>query len=636
MSESQVRKVWSPESFIALSVFSAQCLAVLHPDAIPLDQEELYNAAHGRLLQMGHWADLFTLQYRGYCGGCSINAALGAGFFNLFGPSIAVWKLVPITYSTILALLGSRILRIHVGLSAAVAFGLILIFPPPTYMELSLTAWGNHMESGVFAVVVLSAVLRLLHRPNHLNAILVGLSLALSLWVGFSSGFIAIATVCCLLWSRLYRQLASVILSASSVATLWVLQVESSASSAFETIYYAGESIPQLQRIPEKVWSLFAPRQLVALFGLKHSPLGWVLGWTSVASASIAAIYTWRKRVIRPVFVFLLAFLAVYSLVRFTVWTPPAPEISPPGSMRYAAPIYGFIFLLHAAGVGLLWNDRKRLIAVLLLIAPLSVGWQARSAFIQPPFPDKTVFTMAAPNFSYARDQIGYLLTLEEHQNCPSTAEDTTALHAFGIGWQETRVVLDTYSQSKVPPSSSSHPAALDGISAALLQEIDSDERGGLRTLVLMNQRLSHFDTSDREAILASATWRRIIPWTSSLSEHGGDRLQDWAKLMTGLPDVAQIGATRSFGRSWSHDTVRWRIPKRVTAPDLTTLQPPLHNAFIEGMAEGIGDRWGHGPHDIQGLPKDAQETWERGLKRGIDRWWLNPIRLFPEYRVRR
>jgi hypothetical protein len=636
MSESQARKTWSTESFIALAVFGAQCLAVLHPDAIPLDQEELYNAAHGRLLQLGHWPDLLTLQYRGYCGGCSINAAMGAGFFGLFGHSLVAWKLVPITYSAILAFVGSRILRVHVGLPAAIAFGLILIFPPPTYMELSLTAWGNHMESGVFAVVVLSSVLRLLHKPSHLQAVVVGLLLAFSLWIGFSSGFIAIGTAACLLWARLPRHLATVFITGSSVAAVWILQAELSPSSAFETIYYSGESIPSISRIPAKLWSLIAPRQIVALFGLKLAPWGWVLGWASALSALIASFHAYRRPDLRPVFIFLAAFLSVYSLVRFTVWTPPSPEISPPGSMRYAAPMYGLIFLLHAGGAGLLWVDGRRLMGSLLLLAPLAVGWQTKSVFLEAPFPDKSVFSMAAPNLTYARDQISYLLTLEQHQDCDSSAEDTVSLHAFGIGWQETRKLLDSNSKGEVVSSSSPHPAALEGISAALLLEIDSDERGGLRTLVLMNQRLETFSTPDRETILASATWRRIVPWTHTLAEHGQGRMGDWAGRMNSLPQVAQVAATRAFGRSWAHDTARFRRPTAFAVPDISPLDPSLQNAFIEGLAEGIGEMWGHGNHPIEQLPATFKEVWTRGQERGIDRWWLTPTRLFPEYRVRR
>ena len=133
-----------------------QFLAVLHPDAIPFDAEELYNAVHARLIQLEHADRWLDLQYRGYCGGCSINAGVGAMLFTLLGPSLAVWKLVPILFNGLLAYAGARVLRADVGLGAALAWGALLCFAPPTFLELSMTAWGNHFESGVAAIVVLA------------------------------------------------------------------------------------------------------------------------------------------------------------------------------------------------------------------------------------------------------------------------------------------------------------------------------------------------------------------------------------------------------------------------------------------------------------------------------------------------
>ena len=159
---------------ITALVILIQTLAILHPEAIPFDSEELYNAAHARLIQLCHVTRWLDLQYRGYCGGCSLNAGLGAAFFALFGPSIAAWKLVPIAYMATMCFVGSRLLRTHVNTPAATAWCLMLCFLPPTFLELSLTAWGNHYESGVLAIVTLYATIQYLNEPSTKRAATIG------------------------------------------------------------------------------------------------------------------------------------------------------------------------------------------------------------------------------------------------------------------------------------------------------------------------------------------------------------------------------------------------------------------------------------------------------------------------------
>ena len=105
---------------------------------------------------------------------------------------------------------------------------------------------------------------------------------------------------------------------------------------------------------------------------------------------------------------------------------------------------------------------------------------------------------------------------------------------------------------------------------------------------------------------------------------------------MTVLPFDIQTAATKAFGRRWVHDTERFRRPANRIIPDLGDLPSPLHHAFIEGFSEGIGEMWGHDKPSITGIPQNADEVWQKGRDRGIQRWWLSPTRLFPEYPVRR
>ena len=625
MSASSAPERTPHEVFIALSVMGMQCLAVLHPDAIPFDAEELYNAVQARLIQLEHADQWLNLQYRGYCGGCSINAGLGAMLFSLLGPSIAVWKLVPILFNGLLTYVGARALRAEFGLSAALAWGALLCLAPPTFLELSMTAWGNHFESGVAAIVVLAATLRFSKTPSIAKAGWLGLSLAFALWIGLSSGFLILGVILAVWRSMRIKYILSMMAGITPVVALWAAQWQTAASPPFETIYYAGEHIPDLGRVPDKLASLLAPRQLVALFGLPESFAGWVLGWSSAATLTVGVVTAARHPRLRAAAWFLAAFLGVYCLVRFTVWAPPAPEIAPPGSMRYAAPIYGLLFFSLSATVGIFWTTKRKMLALALLIPSLCVGAQARMDQYGPPFPDKSVFNMAAPDFEYGRNQASYLIPLSEHEACPTTDPMVAAFHAYSIGWHETRAILDRDESAEVPLPSRTHPSALEGLSAALLSQVDPDEQGGLRTLVHMGERMPDISAQAQAKVFEAAAWERN--WSRSLPEHGPDRIKSWYRKIQAFSNPAQQGAMAAFGRQWASDLARWRTPKVLDLPDLSPLPAQLQGEFVRGFGMGIGERWGYGTHTIENIPPEQMSAWETGVQQGASKRWFKRTR---------
>jgi hypothetical protein len=609
--------------FIALMVMMARLLSVLQPETVPFDHEELYNAAHAQLIHLEH-ADLWLdLQYRGYCGGCTQHALLGAGLFGLFGSSLFVWKLIPVLYSGLMAYAGARFLRTAASLPAAIAFGLLLTLPPPAFHELSLTAWGNHTESGVAAVVVLALAARTLSSPRASSALALGLATAWALWIGFSSVFIVVGLLPLLLWRLHKAHIGAFFVGLSAVGGLWLFQYQTAPSGPFETIYYAGESLPRLTRIPEKLWSLMAPKQLVALFGISTDSVGQVLGLLS-AGAFCASLIGMRKNpTLKPVFAVLAAFLLVYSTVRFTVWMPPGPHYAPPGSLRYAAPLYGLLFLVLAAAVGELWMRRRFVAAFLLLSPALTVGLRTQADHYRPPFPDKTIFDMAAADFEYARDQAGYILSLETHQECPTTDPIAERFHAFGVGWHEARRTLNANPTAQMQPPSTSHLAGLEGLGAALLAEVDSDEQQGPRTLNIMLSRLERLPDEHKVSVLASAAQRRS--WLKVLTEpHDDTRFIGFSKLISSEPSsLIRRARTQRFGHLWGSELARYRQPRPLNIPDLTPLTHPA--SFIRGLSQAIGERWGPGdwPVDLE----DHQGEWEVGLSEGVSRQWLNRTR---------
>ena len=173
-------------------------------------------------------------------------------------------------------------------------------------------------------------------------------------------------------------------------------------------------------------------------------------------------------------------------------------------------------------------------------------------------------------------------------------------------------------------------------MSAALLQEIDANEQGGVLALTLINQRILDLTDEEQDVVITSASWRRIVAWTQGFDPHGQGRIGQWSSSISTLPLDVQAAATRAFGRRWVHDTERFRQPTDIAIPDLNAMPAALHDAFIEGHGEAIGELWGHETHPVADLPEAAKEIWQKGREKGIQRWWLTPTRLFPEYPVRR
>lgn len=623
MSEFRVPKVFSLPALLSWVAMAAAMLSLMQPDAIPHDVEELYNAAHARLIQLGHIDKWQALQYRGHCGGCTHNALIGSALFSLFGHSLAAWKGVPVLFNGLLVYAGSSVANRASGRIAAIAFAALVILSPPTFWELSLTAWGNHFESGVAATVVLLFLLRFTDAPSTARAAGLGLSIAWALWLGFSSLFIALG-VGVALWRRTDRTSAvAIALGASTVGIAWGLQSATTLSSPFETIYQAGESIPSLTRIPSKLWSLFAPRQVVALFGVGNITGGWVAGWAVLLCGLFAGWKTRRNPSMRPAFAMLACFLAVYSVVRFTVWAPPAPSIPPPGSMRYAAPLYGLFFLVLSTGFGNLWKQGNRALAVGILAPSMAVGFAARTHLVEEPFPDAAIFHMAAPDFEYARDQMAYLFTFEEHQQSQQTESDAIALHDFGMGWSWARQILDEDPDAELPEPPFHGVPALEGIAAALIAQVDGSEAVGIRATHALLNRVDGFSADEQRTMVAAAAWKR--PWFDSLPEHGPARLREWASRIAEMRPTAKEGLTQAFGRRWAHDRIKWREPRTVELPDLSGFEPVLTAAFWDGFAEGMGERLG--PMAESTPPPPNSPTWTASLNRGQDRRWINRSR---------
>ena len=601
-----------------------QSLSILQPNAIPFDQEELYNAAHARLIQLNHFGAILDLQYRGHCGGCTQHAILGAGLFGVLGHSLFVWKLIPVIWLGLLAYAGAQLLHHRVGRTAACTLGALLALPPPTFLELSLTAWGNHFESGVATIMVLWVAHNAEQKPSPARMVLLGLATAWALWIGFSSVFILPALLL-LFWRTVSLRLAGWFgLGIATVGLVWFAQHTAAMSSPFETIYYTGESVPSLKRIPTKLWSLIAPRQLVALFGSSASSWTWMGGLFTGLSCFTALIYTRNWSATRPFRVALGTFLLVYCTVRFTVWTPPSPDVAPPGSMRYAAPIYGLVFCLLAAAFAKAWSHHRPLLALALIGPPLAVGINARWAHYDEPFPDWTVFDLAAPDFIYARDQATYSLPLPDHQACTATDPQVVDFHFYAQAWHQTRSILDQEPDASIPALAAYKPAHLEGIAAALLPEIDETDSLKPRVTQAIEDRIASFPLASQTIILAEAAKRR--DWFSTLPQTlSQPRIAAFMDLSLAHSEQSQKALTRALGYQWASAVIRWRDPKPVDLPTIDDLAHP--SEFVYGFGLMVGERWGPSEHPAPPPFDHHRDIWSQAIRQGAKTRWISPTR---------
>ena len=108
------------ETALGLTALAALQLAVVFtPAIIEVDSEEMWKAGQAWQMLDCHFGEAFLLQYRDFCGGCTLDALLGMGVCSLFGRSWLAWKLVPLLFVLAVAAFGSRALHRIAGRPAA-------------------------------------------------------------------------------------------------------------------------------------------------------------------------------------------------------------------------------------------------------------------------------------------------------------------------------------------------------------------------------------------------------------------------------------------------------------------------------------------------------------------------------------
>jgi hypothetical protein len=292
--------------------------------------------------------------------------------------------------------------------------------------------------------------------------------------------------------------------------------------------------------------------------------------------------------------------------------------------MRYAAPIYGFIFCLLASAFAKVWAQNRPLLAFLFISPSLAVGLTARWAHYGPPFPDLTVFDLAAPDFMYARDQATYSIPLSEHQASTANDPHVVDFHLYAQAWHQTRGILDQRPDASIPAPSQQKTPYMEGIAAALLPEIDEANRLSPRVTEAIEKRIESFPMDGQIIILTEAAKRQN--WLSTLPQGlAAPRLAAFMDMASGHSNPSQKALTRALGYQWASTIVRWRDPKPIELPHINDLNHP--SEFVYGFGLLVGERWGPGEYSPPSPFKQHGDTWIQAIRHGAQKRWINPAR---------
>ncbi len=143
-----------PIFFLILSFIFIRMLILL-ADSSPAGFCEAFRATCAYDFLTGKNLNIFDYTFRHNEGGSLAVALMTSVIFKIFGVSVFSLHLTPLIFSLFSFLIGLFLVKKYYGIREAVFFGILYIFAPQTYIQLSLIAWGNHVESILFTFLII-------------------------------------------------------------------------------------------------------------------------------------------------------------------------------------------------------------------------------------------------------------------------------------------------------------------------------------------------------------------------------------------------------------------------------------------------------------------------------------------------
>ena len=350
--------------------------ALLAEPARYLSEEEGYNAAVAWVVvHAGLWSDLFALQYRSFCGGCTVVTVASVPLLAAFGDVLLAWKSLALAWTAATGLAGYLAVDRHLGRFAALSFLVLWAVPSPGLTDVLLMLWGNHTESALLVF----AALALVDRP-----LACGLVCGATFWFCRTSAY-AIAPI--LLAILVTRRDPRVLLGLGLGSLLFLLPYADGDDGIFPARTVAAVD---LRDAAARLVTLLDPRELAH----RMFPGDWhatertagVLVVAAVAELALLARRKWLFATLAPSFALAFAFAGYANM-------PAGPGV-PVMNLRYHGPWFLLLALTTAAGAGVI-ATRSRLAGVVLVAVPVMAfgvariqaleGWKADSAVTRLP-----------------------------------------------------------------------------------------------------------------------------------------------------------------------------------------------------------------------------------------------------------
>lgn len=574
-----------------LATLLLQAAMLLDAGFLERDPEELFSAGQAWLALNGDLPWLLHMQYRPFCGGCTVHAVTAMGLFSALPPTWLVWKIIPLLWGASGMGIGFAIARREGGAAASRMFGLLWLLPPLAFSHLSLVAWGNHFEAGVLA---LAAAGLALGRGGAGRRLALGVLLGFSVYVSFSAGFAVLACLAFVAWRERLRGVLPMLLGLPLGLLGWAAQWALAGQHPFHTIYEAGESVPDPLRVPAELWTLLSPRQLAALMGAPVEGLGQGLGLAGAVALLLAAGFAaWRGGGLARMGALLLgAFLLVYGLTGFSVKVAEAGFMYP-GGLRYAAPMFPAAALLLAGVGGGLWRAGRRLPAVLLLVPWLGAGTWARWDVLGDLSPAPGRLQRDAVDWEYLRERLAWMVPEEGHRAGASAADPhTLAVHAYGLAREATTARMRGAEPGGVPEGCAAGHGAGDALAQERGAQSVAEQLDGIGALAL--SVTAEVCAAERVGVAAIARGADPVSWVG-----------------------ASGGLARAAGEAWA-------LGHAGPTPGPLLLPDGAGADFVLGVGLGLGRRWGPAAagHPPDGLPPGLARAHADGVALGVARDW--------------